>query len=210
MYTLYYSPGSVSMVSHMVIEELGVPFEAVRIDLSAKAHHEPAYLAINPKAKVPALRTPDGVLTESVAILETLLDRHGDGSLLAKPGTMGRAKTMESIAFLASDIHPLMNRFFHPDDFTTDTAMQDAVKRHAVEKLVAWFRKEDEKLTGDWWSGGAMPTVADHYFAVVARWGRWFDPPATRMPRIEAFLHRMAARPAVQRVLSREGNTLFS
>ena len=210
MYTLYYSPGAVSMVSHMIIEELGVPFEAVKVDLAAKAHHRPEYLAINPKAKVPALRTPEGVVTESVAILEMLLDRHGDGTLLAKPGTMARAKTLESIAFLAADIHPLMNRFFHCEDFASDEAMQEGVKKHGVEKLVAWFRREDEKLTGLWWSGGAAPTVADHYFAVVARWGRWFDPPATRMPRIEAFLNRMAARPAVQRVLAREGNTLFS
>ena len=210
MYTLYYSPGAVSMVSHMIMEELGVPFEAVMIDLAAKAHHDPAYLAINPKAKVPALRTPEGILTENVAILETLLDRHGDGSLLARPGTMARARTMESIAFLASGIHPLMNRFFHAEDFATEAAMQEAVKRYAIEKLVAWFHEENAKLTGDWWSGDASPTVADHYFAVVARWGRWFDPPATRMPNIEAFLHRMAARPAVQRALAREGNSLFS
>jgi glutathione S-transferase len=210
MYTLYYSPGSVSMVSHMIIEELGVPFEAVKVDLSTNAHRKPEYLAINPKAKVPALRTPDGMLTESVAILETLLDRHGDGSLLAKPGTMQRAKTMEAIAFFAADIHPLMNRYFHADDFASDEAMQEGVKKLGVEKLVAWFRKENEKLTGEWWSGGATPTVADHYFTVIARWGRWFDPPATRMKNIEAFLHRMAARPAVQRALAREGNTLFS
>jgi glutathione S-transferase len=210
MYTLYYSPGSVSLVSHMIIEEVGVPFEAVKVDLNAMAHREPAYLAINPKAKVPALRTPDGVLTETVAILETLLDRHGDGSLLAKPGTMQRAKTMESIAFLAADIHPLMNRYFHADDFAADKAMQEGVKKHGVEKLVAWFLKENDQFAGDYWSGGSAPTVADHYFAVVARWGRWFDPPATTMPNIEAFLKRMSARPAVQRALAREGNTLFS
>ncbi len=210
MYTLYYSPGSVSMVTHMVLEELQVPFEAVKVDLSKGENRLPAYLAVNSRGKVPALRTPEGIVTESVAILETLLDRHGDGRLLAAPGTAARAKTLERIANLATEIHPLMNRFFHEDDFSPDKAVQAEVKARAIEKLVAWFQSEDAKLTGDWWSGGATPTVADHYFAVVARWGRWFDPPATKMPRIEAFLKRMAARPAVQRALAREGNTLFS
>ena len=210
MYTLYYSPGSVSLVTHMVLEELGVPFEAVRVDLSKNAHHEPGYLRVNPKAKVPALQTPEGVLTESVAILESLLDRHGDGTLLARPGTVERARTMERIVHLSSDIHPLMNRYFHPDDFVADAPMQEAIKARAIEKLVAWFRQEDARLATDYWSGSAAPNVADFYFAVVARWGRWFEPKATQMPRIASFLHRMAARPAVQRATAREGNTLFS
>lgn len=210
MYTLYYSPGSVSMVTHMVLEELGVAFEAVKVELAKNEHKEAAYLKVNPKAKVPALGTPDGVLTESVAILETLLDRHGDGTLLARPGTIERARTMERVAYLASDIHPLMNRYFHADDFADEAALQAKIKARAVEKLVAWFREQDAGLTGANWSGASAPTLADFYFAVIARWGRWFDPKATQMPNIKAFLERMSARPAVQRATAREGNTLFS
>ena len=210
MYTLYYSPGSVSMVTHMVLEELGVAFEPVKVDLSKDEHRGAAYLKVNPKAKVPALGTPDGILTESVAILETLLDRHGDGSLLEKPGSLSRARTLERVAHLASDIHPLMNRYFHPDDFAADTALQERIKARAIEKLVAWFRAEDATLTGVYWTGGSVPNVADFYFAVIARWGRWFEPKATQMPNIRAFLERMSARPAVQRATAREGNTLFS
>jgi glutathione S-transferase len=210
MYTLYYSPGSVSMVTHMILEELGVAFEAVKVELAKGEHKGAAYLKVNPKAKVPALGTPEGILTESVAILETLLDRHGDGLLLARPGTLARARTMERVAHLATDIHPLMNRYFHADDFAPDAALQERVKVRAIEKLVAWFREQDAQLTADYWSGGSAPTAADFYFAVVARWGRWFDPKATQMPNIKAFLERMSARPAVQRATAREGNTLFS
>lgn len=210
MYTLYYSPGSVSMVSHMILEELGVPFEAVKVDLSKNAHHEPAYAKINPERKVPALATPEGIVTQSVAIVETLLDRHGDGSLLAKPGTLARARTMERIVHLASDIHPVMNRYFHADDFAGDAAGQEQVKQYAVGKLVRWFQAEDAKLTGEYWSGAAQPDASDFYFAVIARWGRWFEPKATQMPNIKRFLERMSTRPAVQRATAREGNTLFS
>jgi glutathione S-transferase len=210
MYTLYYSPGSVSMVTHMILEELGVPFEAVRVNLDKKANHEEAYLKINPKAKVPSLGTPDGIVTETVAILEYLLDRHGDGSLLPRAGTVERARTMERVAYLATEIHPLMNRYFHADDFSADEAVQKQVSEHGQAKIVAFFQRENGRLTGQYWSGGTAPNVADFYFAVVSRWGRWFQPKSTEMPNIRAFLTRMSERASVQRATAREGNTLFS
>jgi glutathione S-transferase len=207
---LYYSQGSCSLLVHMVLEELGVAAQSVKVNLEGGEHRGAAYRAVNPKGKVPALATDEGILTECVAIVEWLLDRHGDGTLLARSGTWARAKTMEQVATLATEIHPLFNRFFHAADFSGDPAVQEAVKSRGTERLVAWFREQDALLAGPWWSGGAAPTVADHYFAVVARWGRWFDPPATRLPRIEPFLNRLAARPAVARALAREGVTLFS
>ena len=209
MYTLYYSKGSCSLVIHCLLEELGVAFEAKRVDLEALEHKREAYRAINPKGKVPALMTPDGVLTECVAIIEYLCDRHGYGTLLAPPGSWQRAKTLEQIATLATELHPLFNRFFHDDDFADDAAVRAAVKSHGSRKLVDYFRAEDAKLTRAYWSG-EEPTIADHYFMVTARWGRWLDPPATRMPNIEKFMERMGARLAVQRAMAREGVTPFS
>src|SRR5258708_26561013 len=89
MYILYYSPGSCSLIVHCLLEEFGVPFELKRVDAASKEE----YRKLNPKGKVPALATPAGVLTECVAIVEDLCDRHGDGKLLAGPGTRERAKT---------------------------------------------------------------------------------------------------------------------
>lgn len=209
MYTLYYAKGSCSLVIHCLLEELGVPFEARKIDLEGGEHKRDAYRAINPKGKVPALMTPDGVLTECVAIIEYVCDRHGYGALLAPPGTWQRAKTLERIATLATEIHPLFNRFFHDDDFSDDAGVRAAVKSRGAQKLVEHFRAEDAKLVRPYWSGDE-PTVADHYFMVTARWGRWLDPPATRMPNIEKFMNRMGERPAVMRAMAREGVTPFS
>lgn len=208
MYTLHYSPGSCALIVHCLLEEFGVAFEAKRVDLEGGEHRREPYLAINPKGKVPALVTPEGVLTECVAILEHLCDRHGDGRLLAKAGTWRRAKTLEQVATLATEIHPLFGRFFHDDDFSADEAVRKAVKAHGAEKLVAWFREEDARLTREWWSGESL-TVADFYFMVVARWGRWLDPPATRLPNIEPFMKRMGERPSVARAMAREGITPF-
>jgi glutathione S-transferase len=209
LYTLFYSPGSCSLVVHCALEELGVPFEAKLVNLKEGEHRSAEYRKLNAKGKVPVLVTPDGPLTECAALIEYLCDRHGDGSLLAKPGTWERGKTLERIATLATEIHPLFNRFFHADDFSPKDDVREAVKEHGTEKLIAWFRAEDAALASPYWSG-TKPTIADHYFMVVARWGRRLDPPATRMKNIEPFMKRMGERPAVARAMAREGVTPFS
>jgi glutathione S-transferase len=204
MHTLYFSPGSCSLVIHSLMEELGVPFELKRVDLAADEHRAGDYRRINPKGKVPALATPDGVLTECVALVEYLCDNHGDGRMLGKPGTWQRAKTLEQIATLATEVHPLFNRFFHEDDFSDSKEVQAAVKARGTEKLNAYFREQDAQLTGPYWSGDEL-TAADFYFMVIARWGRWLRPAANEMRNIRPFYERMVARPAVARAFAREG-----
>lgn len=204
MYTLYYSPGACSLVTHCLLEELGVRFEVKRVDFATQEHQAAAYRRINPKAKVPALVTPEGVLTETVALIEYLCDRHGDGTMLGRPGTWRRLKAMESIATLATEIHPLFNRFFHADDFSPHAPVQEEVKSHAARKLVEWFGEQDAALSGEYWTGDTL-TAPDFYFMVIARWGRWLEPNALRMTNIEPFFRRMTERPAVARALEREG-----
>jgi glutathione S-transferase len=209
MYTLHYSPGSCSLVVHCVLEELGVPFDTRRVSTEKGEHRTDEYRRLNPKGKVPVMVTPEGPLTECVALIEYLCDRHDDGRLLGKPGSWERAKTLERMATLATEIHPLYNRFFHGDDFADEETVREAVKTRAVEKLLAWFRAEDASLTRAYWSGDTM-TAADLYFMTTARWGRWLEPKVTQMPNIQAFMRRMGERPAVARAMTREGITPFS
>jgi glutathione S-transferase len=109
------------------------------------------------------------------------------------------------MATLATEVHPLFNRFFHEDDFSDDKAVRAGVKARGTQKLLAWFREEDARMAGrTWWSGDAL-SAADFYFMTVARWGRWLAPPANEMPNIRPFYERMVARPAVARAFGREG-----
>jgi len=204
MYTLYFSPGSCSLVIHCLLEELRVPFQLKRVDLDSGEHHGPEYRRVNPKGKVPALATPEGVLTECVAIIGYLCDAYDDGKLLARHGTWQRSRTMEQVATLATEVHPLFNRFFHADDFADSKQACAAVKARGIEKLLAYFREQDANLVHEYWSGDSM-TVADFYFMVAARWGRWLEPPANEMKNIRAFYERMIARPAVARAFAAEG-----
>jgi glutathione S-transferase len=209
VYTLYYSPGSCSLIIHCLLEEFGVAFELQRVDTAAKEHHGEEYRRINPKGKVPALMTRDGVLTECVALVEHLCDRHDSrGTLLGTIGSWKRAKTLEQIATLATEVHPLFNRFFHVDDFADGREVREAVKARGNDKLLAWFREQDAALTRPYWSGETL-SAADFYFMVIARWGRWLDPPANEMGRIRPFYERMIARPAVAKAMQTEGIKAF-
>jgi glutathione S-transferase len=207
MYTLYYSPGSCSLIVNCLLEELGVAFEARKVDVEAKEHHGADYRKLNPKGKVPVLVTPEGPLTECLAIIEYVCDRHDpDRRWLPAPGTWARAKAMERLATLSTEVHNnLANRFFHADAFSDEESVRAAVKASGAQKLAAFFRAEDALLAGPHWSGGAAPDASDLYFMVVARWGRWLEDSALRMPNIEKFFRRMTTRPAIERAMQREG-----
>jgi glutathione S-transferase len=206
MYTLYYSPGSCSLVIHCLLEEMKVAFELKPVDLKKHEHDSAEYRKLNPKGKVPALVAPEGVLTECVALVEYLCDKHdASGRLLGKAGTWERAKTLEQVATLATEVHPIFNRFFHQDDFASAKDIQDAVKSRGADKLHAYFREQDARLTSPYWSGGEAMTAADLYFMVIARWGRWLSPAANEMRNIRPFYERMIARPAVASAFASEG-----
>src|SRR5260221_6093859 len=174
MYTLYYAPGACSLVVHCLLEEFGVPFEARRVNLKDGEHRTPEYRKLNPKGKVPALVTPEGTLTECATLIEHLADRHGDGTLLAKAGTWERAKTLERVATLATEIHPLFNRYFHAPDFGDTDITQEAVKKRGTEKLVEWFREQDATPETPY-RPRERTTVAAPPDLVVARRGQWRD-----------------------------------
>lgn len=204
MYTLYYSPGACSLIVHVLLEELGLPFELQKADGKS-----PEYRArVNPKGKVPALGTPQGVITESMAIAEYLCDHHGDGRLLGKAGSWERARTLERVATMATEMQPVFNRYFHADDFSAEETVQAAVKAHAATKLIAWFRAQDAALATPYWSGHEF-SVADIFFTAMTRWGRWLDPPANEMRNIRPVYERVIARPAFARAMQREGVKAF-
>ena len=75
VYTLYYAPGTASMVVHLALLEIGAPYRLELVDLDASRERDPAYLRLNPQGTVPTLVVDDRVLTESAALLMVLADR---------------------------------------------------------------------------------------------------------------------------------------
>ena len=108
MYTLYYSPGACSMAVHILLEELGASYEAVKVDLRAGEGQKPEFLKLNPRGQVPVLVEDGAPLKEGAAIIIHLLEQH-NSPLLPKDGPE-RAAALEWICWCNATLHPAYGR----------------------------------------------------------------------------------------------------
>lgn len=214
MLQLHYFPGNASLIAHLVLEEIGVPFELAFVDREHGAHQSPAYLALNPNGLIPVLVDPDSrsadgaplVLYETAAICLHLADVHADQGLLPPLGTRERANAYKWIAWLANTLQTTLTLYFYPERWADDAAGAASVKAKAEAKAGALLEQLDAELArhGRPWLLGASFSIADPYAFVLCRWTRGFTRPARNLPHLRPWLERMLARPAVERALARE------
>lgn len=198
---LYYSPGACSMASHVILQEIGKPFEIEKVDTKTKVMESGRdYLAINPKGAVPALELDGGeVLTEGSAILQYIADTNGATGLAPATGTLARARVQEMLSFVGSELHKSFSPLFHPGK--TD-AEKDAA-REVVQKKFAWL--ESRLADGRAYLTGANFTVADAYAFVVTSWSNVTGVSLEAWPKLKDYVARVAARPSVQAAMKAEG-----
>ncbi len=200
---LYYSPGACSIGIHVLLNEIGKPFEASKLDLAARKQFEPEFTSVNPKSKVPTLVRDDGsVLTEFPAIATWLALSNPDKKLL--PGDAeGMARTLEALDYAVATVHMQgFSRLFRPANFSPNEADHDGVKARGREMIEKAFAIIDEKLKGKEYVSGAF-SIADCALFYVEFWAARMK---IAMPaNVAAHFERMKARPAVQRTLAAEG-----
>ncbi|GGC60644.1 glutathione S-transferase [Siccirubricoccus deserti] len=208
MLTLYYSPGSSSMAAHIALEEAGAEYETHLVNEKAGEQRTEAYLQVNPRGKVPALRLADGsVLVENVAI-QTYVARTHPGAKLLPADAEGEARALSLMAFFASAVHPAFAHFWAPARFTDEPSGEDGIRAKGLATFHGHCREIDAMLAGrEWFLGDRFSTV-DCYGVVLWRWGVRAGLPMHDLPNFTAHRDRMLARPAVQRVLGREGVSL--
>ena len=210
MLTLYYFPQLVSMATHIVLEEIGVPYEARLVDVMKGENRQPAYLAINPVGQLPALVLDDGtILTETLAILDYLAasapDRH-----LAPTDPIERARWLATMSRIASAMHTAFTRAVRPDLVVDDAAAHDAVKAGARTRFSANLGEMERLATGGEWLLGDQYTTADAHALVLYNWGIRGGFPMAEFPNFTAWKDRMLTRPAVRTVLEQEQSPLVA
>lgn len=189
---LYYATGACSLASHIVVEELGVEVEKVKVNLRERENRKPEYLAINWKGKVPALGLDDGqVLTENPVIEMYLADTHPKGGLLAALGEPARYRALEWLAWSSSFVQPLLGPLFH-----NPTPEQ----RENGQKALDTF---SHRLDGKSYVLGDRFSIADSYTLVFLGWAKLFKLELGAGHKAAA--EKLLARPAVQRALAVEG-----
>jgi glutathione S-transferase len=185
MLTLYFSPGSSAMATHIALYEVGVPFEAKLTALHTGANAAADYRALNNEGKVPTLLIDGRPLTEVAATLWYLARRYPEAGLLPQQGDIeAEARVISWMSFIASTIHP--------------------ARRIGVERWRDVFVIAEEKLAGHDWAADRFSIADIHLFRLYWRFVRALRPDLATHPYLSAHYERMMRRPAVQRTLEAE------
>ena len=196
---LYYTPGACSQAPHIAIHELGLPYEAVKVDLAThKLDDGTDYRTINPKGYVPTLELDDGTrLTEANVILQYLAEQK-PGRLAPAFGSKERWKLIEWLAFIASEVHKGFGPLWNPKT-------PDDVRERTVQALGNRFGYLAQTLEKQPFLMGDEFSIADAYLFVVLNWSDLHKVDLAPWPSLQQFRKRVAARPAVQATLKAEG-----
>jgi glutathione S-transferase len=208
MPTLYYSPGACSLASHIVLEEIGRPYDTVEVNLRRGDHLKPDYLALNPHARVPTLEVGAFILTECPAIL-TYLDRVNPDAGLLPDDPAAEAQGLSMMSWLASSVHISFAQIWRAQRFSEDSGHHEAISASGRAAVLRQFAEIESQLGGGQWALGRHYSVLDPYLLVFNRWGyRIGLDMAANYPNYVAHAARVGARRAVQRVIAKEGISL--
>jgi len=208
MLKLFYGANACSLASHIALAETGTDYQAIRLDLKAGDQRKPKYLAVNPKGRVPAVVTDQGVITENPAILNWIAESFPKAQL--KPHDPFAYAQMQSFnLYLASTVHVTFAHLFRTERWADSESARSELKAKVPSSLASqWTLIEERLADGRPWVCGDQYTVADSYLYVFSRWlERDGAGGSTAMPLTRAHRARMQERPAVKAVLTEEGLT---
>jgi glutathione S-transferase len=207
MLKLYYAPDTCALASHVCLEQAGATYEAVRIDFRKEQQRSAEYLRINPKARVPALVTDRGVLTETPAILIYIAQAFAAAKLAPLDDPFALAEVQAFNSYLCSSWHVAHAhrmrgyRWVDGADQTSIAAMQKKVPQSVGEcaRLV-----EKEMFRGPWVMGERY-TVCDPYLFTLCQWLPGDGVDIAKTPKLAEHFKRMSAHPAVRSAKAAEG-----
>jgi glutathione S-transferase len=194
--TLYHCPNSRSNVGMYLLEELGLPYEVEIVDVRAGAGQTPAYLAINPMGKVPAIRDGDDVVSEIGAICLYIGDKYPDANLAPPIGDARRAAYLRWLFFNTSLDTVLVERMFKREPLPAMSAGYGD-----YERVVRTLRQGLEP--GPWLLGEQF-TTADVGIGAGMPWA-FANGTMPREAPFEGYAERIEARPAYKRAIARWG-----
>ena len=204
MLELYFAPDTCALASMIALEEAGAAYETHKIDFADETQKSPDYLRVNPKARVPALVTADGVVTETPAILAYVAQSFPAAGIAPVDDPYRFAKVQEFNSFVCSTLHVAHAHRMRGYRWADDPAAIAEMQRKAPEAVAENFSLvENDMLAGPWVMGDDY-TVCDGYLFTVSRWMEDDKVDPDRFPKVKAHRVRVADRLQVKRALERE------
>jgi glutathione S-transferase len=204
MLKLYYAPGTCALASHLALEYVSAPYEAVRLDFKAQQQRSPEYLRLNPKGRVPTLVTEHGILTETPAILQYIAQRFAAASLAPLHDHFQLAKVNEFNNYLSSTVHVAHAHRVRGYRWADEESAILAMKKKVAQNMAECFELiEGEMLRGPWVMGERI-TTCDPYLFTLAGWLEGDGVEIARFPKVADHFSRMKAQPFVRQVLEQQ------
>ena len=200
MLTLYYSRASCAYAPHILLHDAGADFDTVEIDFATGEQLAPEFLAINPKGRVPALITPDGILTENPAILLYIAQTHPD-SHLAPTDPFALAQAQSFNMFLASTVHVAHAHKHRGSRWADDPAAHAAMTAKVTSNMAMYAGMIEDHYFAGPYVLGEQYSMCDPYLALITRWLGADGVALADFPQLQAHDALMRTRPSMQAVL---------
>ena len=197
MIELHYYPDNASQFPHMMLREIGCPFELKLVDRDHGAQQSADYLKLNPMGKIPVLVDDGEAIFETAAIGLHLADKFPQANLAPPPGHPQRAAYYKWMVFMACVPQAEFRAWFYPHEFVDDPALAPHAKASANQRLMDVFERVAAQLGDGPWLLGERFSAADLYLLMMTRWGSTLPTPVRSFKAIAAHAERTVARPAV-------------
>ena len=205
----YYAPNACSMAPHIALEETGADFEARQIDLDKREQFSPEFMSVSPLGRVPAMIIDGQAITELPALLTFIATLDPEAKLVPPVGTLAFARCFEWLGFMSTSVHVIYAQFRRPERYVPlDFPLLDELTEHGRANTVRLYHEVERRLTGPW-AAGDNYSIADINLFPFFTWAWRLNLDIRKeCPRWAALFDKLLERPAVQRVLAREGLAL--
>lgn len=205
MLKLYTANATIGLACEIALEDAGAPYEAVRLRFADNEQRGDAYLAVNPKSRVPSLETDRGVITEAPAILGYIARAFPAARLAPEGDPFAMAQLESLMSYLCSWVHPAAAHRHRGYRWADDPVAIADMRRKAPEVFGEAMRLIDTTIFRGPWALGEAYSVADPYLYVVTGWIPRDGLDLADFPRLADHYARMSDRAAVRTVLARIG-----
>lgn len=203
-FVLHFAPHTCSLASHIVLKEVDANYTINRIDFSKTQQQSAEYLRINPKGRVPALETPQGILTETPAMLVYIAQMHPEANLAPLKDPFALAAIQEFNSYLCSTVHVAHAHRMRGTRWADDPNAIIAMQKKVPESVGACYDYIEANYLKGPWVMGEQYTIADPYLFTLAQWLEKDGVDLDRVPKVVDHRERMLQKRKVQDAIAAE------